>query len=59
MLETFIQYANQIFPSIDTNVKNEIKELINQFDITKPNWFSKSLEILSQGDILDNIPLYL
>ena len=56
MLETFIQYANQIFPSIDTNVKNEIKELINQFDITKPNWFSKSLEILSQGDILDKIP---
>lgn len=45
MLEIFIQYANQIFPSIDTNVKNEIKELINQFDITKPNWFSKSLEI--------------
>ena len=56
MLDKFIDYTNQIFPSIDTNIKNGIKDLINQFDISKPNWFSKPLEILSQGDILDKIP---
>lgn len=56
MLNKFIDYTYQIFPSIDTNTKNGIKELINQFDTTKPNWFSKPLEVLSQGDILDNIP---
>ena len=56
MLEKFIEFANEIFPSIDTNTKNGIKKLIKQFDTTKPNWFSNSLEILSQGDILDKIP---
>ena len=56
MIEKFIDYTYQIFPSIDTNIKNGIKELINQFDTSKPNWFSRPLDILSQGDILDNIP---
>ncbi len=56
MLEKFIDYTYQIFPTIDTNIKNGIKDLMKQFDTTKPNWFSRPLDILSQGDILDNIP---
>lgn len=56
MIDKFIDYTYQIFPSIDTNVKNGIKELMAQFDTSKPNWFSNSLPILSQGAILDNIP---
>ena len=56
MLEKFIDYTYQIFPTIDTNIKNGIKDLMKQFDTTKPNWFSRPLDILSQGDILENIP---
>lgn len=56
MIDQFIDYTYQIFPSIDTNVKNGIKTLMSQFDTTKPNWFTNSLPILSQGDILDDIP---
>lgn len=56
MIEKFIEYTHQWFPSIDTNIKNGIKELIAQFDTSKPNWFSDSLPILSQGDILDSVP---
>lgn len=56
MINKFIEYTYQIFPSIDTNVKNGIKDLLSQFDTCNPNWFTKSLPILSQGDILDNIP---
>ena len=56
MLDKFIDYTYQIFPSIDTNTKNGIKELISQFNTEKPNWFSSPLKTLSQGDILDNVP---
>ena len=55
MISKFIDYTYQIFPSIDTNTKNGIKQLIEQFDTKKPNWYSNNLENLSQGDILDNI----
>lgn len=56
MIKEFIDYTYQIFPSIDTNVKNGIKDLIGQYDTFKPNWFSDTLEILSQGDIIDSLP---
>lgn len=55
MISKFIEYANEIFPSIDTNVKNGIIEYMQQFDKKKPNWFTQNLEIISQGDILDNV----
>lgn len=55
-LESFIDYCNNIFPSIDSSVKQSIKEALKQFDINKFNWFSKNnLEGITQGDILDNI----
>lgn len=56
MIDEFIDYSYCVFPSIDTNIKNGIKTFLSQFDTTKPNWFSTSLEKLSQGDILDNLP---
>lgn len=55
MLDKFIEYTNQVFPTIDTNIKNGIIDYMQQFNTEKPNWFSKNLEIVSQGDILDNI----
>lgn len=55
MLDRFIEYTNQVFPTIDTNIKNGIIDYMQQFNTEKPNWFSKNLEIVSQGDILDNI----
>ena len=55
MIYKFIEYANQIFPTIDTNIKNGIIDYMQQFNTSKPNWFSQNLELISQGDILDNI----
>lgn len=55
MIKKFIEYTNQLFPTIDTNVKNGIIDYIQQFDMKKPNWFSQELETISQGDILDSI----
>lgn len=56
MIKEFIDYTYQIFPSIDTNTKNGIKELIGQYDTNKPNWFSDTLDNISQGDIIENLP---
>ena len=40
-LEEFINYSNQIFPAIDSSVRNSIKEALRQFDINK---FSLNLQ---------------
>lgn len=56
-LEEFINYTNQIFPAIDSSIKNSIKEALVQFDINKFSWFSTDiLGGICQGDILDKIP---
>ena len=39
-LEEFVNYCNQIFPAIDSSIKNSIKEALKQFDINKFSWFS-------------------
>ena len=56
-LEEFINYCNQIFPAIDSSIKNNIKEALKQFNISKFSWFSTdSLGVVCQGDILNKIP---
>lgn len=56
-LEEFINYSNQIFPAIDSSVRNSIKEALRQFDINKFSWFSTvDLGGVCQGDILNKIP---
>lgn len=56
-LEEFINYSNQIFPAIDSSVRNSIKDALRQFDINKFSWFStNNLGGICQGDILDKIP---
>ena len=56
MMNDFIKYANQMFPNIDTNIKNGIRDFINQFDLSKPNWFSDNFDNLIQGDIVGMLP---
>lgn len=56
MIRKFIDFSEEIFPSIDTTIKNEIKNYLSQFNTATPNWFSTNLEILSQGDIISKIP---
>ena len=59
-LKEFIDYTNEIFPSIDMSVKESVKEALEQFDINKFNWFTNNnLEGISQGDILDKIPFHV
>lgn len=56
-LKEFIDYTNQIFPSIDMSVKKSLKEALEQFDINKFSWFTmENLDGITQGDILDKIP---
>ncbi len=56
-LEAFIDYSNQIFPAIDSSIRNSIKEALSQFDIHKFSWFSNNnLGGICQGDILNKIP---
>ena len=56
-LDEFIKYTNQVFPSIDSSIKESVREALNQFDINKFNWFSSNfLGGICQGDILDKIP---
>ncbi len=55
-LEEFIDYSNQIFPAIDSSIKNSIKNALRQFDINKFSWFTtKNLGGICQGDILNKI----
>lgn len=57
MIRFFEDYCNQLFPSIDTTVKNAVRDAVKQIDMTKQPWFTLHLlEELSQGDILDKIP---
>ncbi len=56
-LEEFINYSYQLFPNIDSSIKQSLSDALQQFDITKFNWFSSNdLGGINQGDILDNIP---
>lgn len=55
-LEEFINYSNQIFPAIDSSIKNSIKDALRQFDISKFSCFSTNeLGGICQGDILNKI----
>ena len=56
-LDEFIKYTNQVFPSIDSSIKESVREALNQFEINKFNWFSSNfIGGICQGDILDKIP---
>ena len=56
-LEAFINYSYQLFPNIDSSIKQSLSDVLQQFDITKFNWFSpNNLGGINQGDILDKIP---
>lgn len=56
-LHEFIEYTNQIFPAIDMAIKQSMKDALEQFDISKFNWFTtEKIEGLTQGDILSKIP---
>lgn len=57
MLDFFEQYCNQIFPSVDTEVKNAVRTAVKQINMENHTWFMSSLlPNLSQGDILSNLP---
>lgn len=59
-LEEFIEWANEIFPAIDMDVRDSLKKSLDQFDINKFNWFSNfSLEGINQGDIVNKIPFII
>ena len=59
-LEEFINYSNQVFPTIDSHNRESIKAALEQFDINKFSWFSyDDLGGLCQGDILNKIPFEL
>ena len=57
MLRFFEEYCNQIFPSVDTEVKNAVRTAIKQVNMNNRNWFMPQLlPELSQGDILNKLP---
>lgn len=57
MIDFLEQYCGRLFPSVDTEIKNSVRNEVNQIDMTKSPWFMlNTLEVLSQGDILDRIP---
>lgn len=57
MIRFFEDYCNQLFPSIDTEIKNAIRDEVSKINMTNSTWFMLNLlEKLSQGDILDKIP---
>lgn len=57
MIRFFEDYCNQLFPSIDTKIKNAIRDEVSKINMTNSTWFMyRLLEELSQGDILDRIP---
>lgn len=57
MIRFFEDYCNQLFPSIDTEIKNAIRDEVSKINMTNSTWFMfRLLEELSQGDILDRIP---
>lgn len=39
-LEEFINYSNQVFPTIGSHNRESIKAALEQFDINKFSWFS-------------------
>ena len=56
MLRYFSEYCNRLFPSIDTEIKNAVRDAVKQIDMTQYSWFCSSLlNELSQGDIVDKI----
>lgn len=57
MIRFFEDYCDQLFPSIDTEIKNAIRDEVSKINMTNSTWFMfRLLEELSQGDILDRIP---
>lgn len=57
MIEFFENYCNNLFPSVDTEIKNAVRTAVSQIDMTKSPWFMLHLlDELSQGDILNKIP---
>lgn len=57
MIRFFENYCNQLFPSIDTEIKNAVRDEVSRINMTNSTWFMfHLLEKLSQGDILDKIP---
>lgn len=57
MIRFLNDYCNQLFPSIDTEIKNAVRDEVSKINMNNSTWFMSSLlEELSQGDILDKIP---
>lgn len=57
MIRFFKDYCNQLFPSIDTEIKNAVRTAVEQIDMSQKTWFMpKKLEDLSQGDIISDLP---
>lgn len=57
MIRFFKDYCNQLFPSIDTEIKNAVRTAIEQIDMSQKTWFMpKVLEDISQGDIISDLP---
>lgn len=57
MIRFFEEYCNNLFPSVDTEVKNAIRDTVNGIDLSNSSWFmSNLLPELSQGDILNKLP---
>lgn len=57
MIRYFCEYCNHLFPSIDTEIKNAVRDAVKQINMTQHSWFCSSLlNDLSQGDIVDKVP---
>ena len=59
MINEFINFVHEIFPSISPYTKERVKDAIKQFEIEgkKPNFLLyEPFEYLAQGDIVETLP---
>ena len=55
-----VNYCNNLFPSVDTETKNAIRDFVKQINLDNTSWFMTNLlSELSQGDILNKIPFVI
>lgn len=57
MIKELIKFTTELFPSISPYTKENVNKAIEQFDYERLEWFRpKTMEYLSQGDIIEKIP---
>lgn len=61
MIKEFIDFTSEVIPSISPYTKEGIKKALDQFNCKNKKFYTTmqdNFDILTQGDILDNIPFY-